>query len=472
MGVFSAVINGIEHVADDFEKLMGTALQEVESLGFGAFGGLEGFVHFLIEMDQDPVHVITRMSAHIGEIGGSFIPTMEEVAHGIATQGLTGFATNKLNQTMDPISDALRTHNKVGTQVANVHTTTLTVMQSKLNNLTLAQANGATWNGPGALEMTTQFDSLSLSLSDLNLQIDAGGAQQTLNNACLVALAGIAVLAIVLAVIDLLLLVVEAVVAVATGGTAVVVEAPLDAGVLAAQLELILALVAADLVVWAVDSLAIYAYHHLVHTSTTTPEASKPQVLELNLPKSPQITPEQQAAVEDMVRELAAKLGVSAEALQQWLQLIAQALGAGVSAEELKSIIRCLAAKGYLDATLKSGWNIVADHLTPRDLQGAWGDHNGYDTSADHWKEVNDGLDGLRRYIAGLDEKIADYNTSPAKRAFYKGLRDAAQKTIDYVTNLINKGKNQGPSTKDWEEPKGRVPFAEDVLKASGCVPS
>lgn len=472
MGVFSAVINGIEHVADDFGKIMDKALNEVESLGFGVFGGMEGFVRFLIEMEQDPVHVISRMVGHIEQCGGSIIPTMEEIAHGIASQGLTGFATSKLNYIVEPMCANLRQLNKSGPQVANVHQTTLSVMKTRLSALTVAQAGGASWNGPSALEMTSQFDSLSLSLSGLNLEIGFDGAQQTLNTVCLIALGGIAALAIALAIVDVLVLVVEAVVAAVTAGGALVIEGPVDIGLGAAEIGLILELVAADLAVWVVGTLAIYAYQHLVHTSSGTSTASKPQVLQLNLPKGPEITPEQQAAVEDMVRELAAKLGVSAEALQKWLQLIAQALGAGVSATELKAIIRCLAAKGYLDASLRSGWNIVADHLTPRDLQGAWGDHNGYDTHADHWGEVSDGLDGLRKYISDLDAKISDYTIPPAKRAFYRVLRDSAQKTLDYVTNLINKGKYQGPSTKDWPDPKGRVPFVDDVLKGSGCVPA
>lgn len=473
MSIFSAVINGIEHVADDFEKLMGKALQEIESLGFGVFGGMEGFVRFLIEMEQDPVHVISKMVGHIERCGGSVIPTMEEIAHGIASQGLTGFATTKLNYVVEPMCTNLRQLNKTGPQVVNIHQTTLNVMKSRLNTLTVAQDNGAGWNGPSALEMTTQFDSLSRSLSGLNLDIGFDGAQQTLNTVCLIALGGIAALAIALAILDVLLLVVEAVVTAVTAGGALVIEGPVDIGLGAAEIGLILDLVAADLAVWIVGTLAIYAYNHLIHTSTSTPTASKPQVLQLNLPKGPEITPEQQGAVEDMVRELAAKLGVSAEALQKWLQLIAQALGPGVSAAELKSIIRCLASKGYLDASLKSGWNIVADHLTPRDLQGAWGDHNGYDTGADHWGEVNrDGLKGLRNYISDLDAKISDYSTSPTRRAFYQVLRNAAQKTLDYVTNLINKGKYQGPSSKDWPDPKGRVPFMDDVLKGSGCVPA
>lgn len=459
-------------MADDFEKLMGQALKEVESLGFGVFGGMEGFVRFLIQMEQDPVHVISKMIGHIEEIGGSVIPTMEEIALGVVNQGLTGFATTKLNQVIEPMHTALEKQSKVGTQVANVHQTTLSVMQTRLNALTIAQANGASWSGPGAMEMTTQFNSLSLSLSGLNLEIGTDGAQQMLNTACLIALGGIAVLAIGLAIADVLIVIVEAVVAVATAGGALVIEGPVDVGLTAAEITLILQLIAADLTIWIVGTLAIYAYHHWVHTSTSTPTASKPQVLQLNLPKGPEVTPEQQAAIEDMVRELAARLGVSVESLQKWLQLIAQALGAGISGEALKSIIRCLAAKGYLDASLRSGWNTVGDHLTPRDLQGAWGDHNGYDTSADHWGEVNGGLDGLRRYIASLNEKMADYTISPVQRAVYKTLRDAAQKTLDYVTNLINKGKYQGPSTNDWPDPKGRVPFVEEVLKASGCVPS
>lgn len=39
---------------------------------------------------------------------------------------------------------------------------------------------------------------------------------------------------------------------------------------------------------------------------------------------------------------------------------------------------------------------------------------------------VNGGLDSLRKYIATLNEKMGDYTISPAQRAVYKTLRDAA----------------------------------------------
>ncbi|HEX4208109.1 MAG TPA: hypothetical protein VHZ51_28680 [Ktedonobacteraceae bacterium] len=469
MGLFSAVINGIEHVADDFEKLMGKALNELESLGLSATGSIGPFVKFLMELGEDPVVVIEHMANHIRQIDGDVVSTLEEVASGVISQGLTGFATSKLTQVVEPVKTALQKQSGVGSQVASVHQTTLRVMQSRLNTLTVSGNTGTAWQGAGAQAMLTNFSGLSTSLTSLNTSIDTGGAQDTLNNACLRALDMIGELAIGLAVIDLLLLVVEAVVAVATAGTAVVVEAPLDAGVVAAEIELILGLVAADLVAWVIGTIGIQLVQ-IATTHTTTSAPAKPQILQLNLPKEPHLTPEQQGAVEDLVRELAEQLGVNPESLANWLKLIVQALGAGATAAQIKSVVRCLASKGYLDASNKRAWNNVADHLTPRDLQGAWGDNNGYDTSADHQNEVGRGLDGLERFIKDINLKLKNYNLSPAKRAYYNTLKATAQKTIDYVKPLINLGKKQGPSTKNWEEPKGRVPFPQDILEVSGCL--
>jgi hypothetical protein len=319
--------------------------------------------------------------------------------------------------------------------------------------------------------MQAQFTNLSTSLTSLNTSIDFGGTQDALNSACLQALDMIKYVAIGLAVVDVLLLIAEAIVAVASGGTALVVEAPLDAGVIAAEIELILALIVADLVAWIVGTVAIHLIQ-IVTTHTSTVQApAKPQILQLNLPKEPELTPEQQAAVEDMVRELAEQLGVNQQALAKWLKLLVQAMGTGMTATQIKNTIRCLVSKGYLDPSTSKAWNSIADHFTPRDLQGAWGDKNGYDTSADHEGEVTDALDSLDNFIANINKQLANYNLSPAKRAYYNTLKTAAQKTSDYVQRLINLGKKQGPSTNNWEDPKGRVPFPEDILKASGCLP-
>lgn len=472
MGLFSAIINGVEHVADDFEKLVSKGVEEMESLGIGVFDGLEGFIRWLIEMNTDPVRAIASMINHVEEIGGEVLPTLETIAHGIADQGLSGFVTSKLDVVVAPAIDALKKSNSTGTQVVTVHQQTAKTMKVQLDALTVAQAGGVQWSGSSALEMTTQFNSLSDSLSGLNVNIGFDSPQEALNTACLIALAGIGAFALFLAIDDLLLVLVEAVVAVVTAGGALVIEGPVDVGLAAAEVTLILGLILADLVAWAVGSLAIYGVQHWVHTSTSAPAASKPQVMQLNLPKSPDLTPEQQAAVEDLVRELADQLGVTPESLEQWLQLIAQALGTSVSASTLKSIVRCMAAKGYLSGDLTKVWNSVSMHLTPRDLQGAWGDNNGYDTGGNHKGEVGDALQSLQNYIDNLDAKIADFRTSPVQRAFYQGLRNAAQNTIDYVNKLINLGKKQGPSTDDWPDPKGQVPFAADIIKASGCAPA
>lgn len=472
MSLFSAVINGVEHTADDLGKLTDKAFNELEDIGLSITGSIGPFVKFLMEMGEDPVAVIERMSSHISQIGGDVASTLEEVASGVVSQGLIGFATSKLTEVIEPIITALKTQSNVGHQVASVHQATLTVMQSRLNTLTASGNAASTWQGAGAQSMQTQFTSLSTSLTSLNTSIDFNGAQDALNSACLQALGMIKDIAIGLVVIDLLILVVEAVVAVVSGGTALVVEAPLDAGVIAAEIELLLALVAADLIAWIVGTVAIHLIQITTTHTSTVQTPAKPQILQLNLPKEPELTPEQQAAVEDLVRELAEQLGVNPKALEKWLKLLVQAMGTDMTAAQIKNTLRCLASKGYLDASTSKAWNSVADHFTPRDLQGAWGDKNGYDTSADHEGEVTDALDSLNNFIANLNKQLANYNLSPAKRAYYNTLKTAAQKTSDYVQRLINLGKKQGPSTKEWEDPKGQVPFPEDILKASGCLPS
>ena len=471
MGILDDVINGAESIASDMESLVEHSVSELESLGINVFGSVRWLVKYLIELGEDPVYILSRLIAHITSIGGDTVSTLEEIAQGIMTYGQMGFLKRKVEQALTPLRETLQKSGTQGQAIADVHHTTLSTMQSQLEILkTGIGSPDMAWQGQGVEAMSASFDSISKVINELSDQIAHDGTQAALNHACLMALEGIAIIATGLAIIDVLLLIASAVVVVATDGLGAIVVAPVDAATIAGQIELILTLAAADLLAWLLGTLAIYAYHQWTH-STSAPTASKPQILQLNLPKGPEVTPEQQAAIEDLVRELAARLGVSVESLQKWLQLIAQALGVNVSGEALKSIIHCLVAKGYLDASVKSGWNTVGDHLTPRDLQGAWGDHNGYDTSADHWGEINGGLDSLRKYITSLNEKMADYTISPAKRAVYKTLRDAAQKTMDYVTNLINKGKYQGPSTNNWPDPKGRVPFVEDVLKASGCVP-
>ncbi len=208
------------------------------------------------------------------------------------------------------------------------------------------------------------------------------------------------------------------------------------------------------------------------HTSTAASSPAGIQVLQLNLPKEPDLTPEQQAAVEDMVRELANQLGVNPISLKKWLKLIAQALGTNATAAQIKGTLRCLASKGYLDPSVSSAWNSVADHLTPRDIQGAWGDNNGYDTNANHQGEVGDSQKSLENFIDDINTKLADHSLSGAKRAYYNTLKASAQKTFDYVKRLINLSKKQGPSTDSWEEPKGRVPFPQAILEGSGCLSS
>jgi hypothetical protein len=118
---FSAVINGVEHVVDDMEQLIGKAVGELESLGIAAFGGMGAFIHFLVSIGEDPVHVISSLVAHISRFGGDVIHVLEETAHGVMTYGVTKFFEMKATQALAPIKDALNQQTVRGSQVSTVH---------------------------------------------------------------------------------------------------------------------------------------------------------------------------------------------------------------------------------------------------------------------------------------------------------------------------------------------------------------
>jgi hypothetical protein len=128
MGGFSAVINGIEHVAGDMGTLVDHAVNELASLGIGSFSGMEAFIQFLIQLGEDPVHVISALAAHILQYGGEVPSVLEDLASGVLSRGLTGYFTLKTNQALSPVRDALNQQTTRGNQIAELHQTTISTM--------------------------------------------------------------------------------------------------------------------------------------------------------------------------------------------------------------------------------------------------------------------------------------------------------------------------------------------------------
>src|SRR5690242_20684112 len=168
----------LEHVVDSVESLAGKAFGELESLGIGIGGGVAWLVKYLIEAGEDPVSVISHLSSRISSLGGSVTHTLEEAASGIMSEGLTGFAQNKVNQVLSPLSDTLRASTAQGQSVANVHRTTLTVMQTKLTALqTGTTGSGLAWTGPSVDEMSLSFGNISGLIDGLTVPLEGDGAQ-------------------------------------------------------------------------------------------------------------------------------------------------------------------------------------------------------------------------------------------------------------------------------------------------------
>ena len=272
---FSAVINGVEHVFDDMEHLVGKAVGELESLGIASFGGMGEFIHFLISIGEDPVHAISRLVAHISRFGGDVIHVLEETAHGVMTYGVTKFFEMKATQALAPIKDALSQQRARGSQVAAVHQTTLKTMQAKLDALTTGNTtSGEAWLGLGMDEMKISFANISQFIEELNDQIQHDSHQATLNHTFLMILEGIGVIAFGIAVVDVLLLIASCItiagVTVGTAGAGDVVAVPLITvawgGLLTAEVEFLLTLVAADALIWLIGTILIYVINH---TTTT-----------------------------------------------------------------------------------------------------------------------------------------------------------------------------------------------------------
>lgn len=262
-GGFSAVINGVEHVAEDIGTLVGHAANELASAGIGAFSGMEAFIQFLIQLGEDPVQVISALAGHIIQYGGEVRSVLGDVSSGVLSHGLNGYFTLKTNQALSPVRDALSQQITRGNQIAELHQTTINTMRGRFNTLTAgASVPGATWQGEGADAMITSFEEISQVLSQLSDQIQHNGQQAILNRTFLQVLEFTGELAAGMAVLDILLVIASCVIVVFTEGTAAPVAILIDGGLLALEMDILLDILAVEALAWLIGTLAIYVVNH------------------------------------------------------------------------------------------------------------------------------------------------------------------------------------------------------------------
>src|SRR5579875_3044839 len=257
---FSAVIGGVEHIAGDIGSLVDKALNELETLGIGASVAISWLVKFLIEAGEDPVAVISQLSGRISSLGGDPFSTLEQLAEGIMTYGLTGFAQKKVDEALTPLRD------------------TLSTMKIRLDALQTG-GNTTAWQGMSVQAMNTSFDNISGTLNGLTAPMDAGGAQAALNYACEQALQDILVVGEVVLVCEIIVTAILTVAGLAADGVGALVGLGAGVELMEATLELLMFLIGADLAIWLLGTIAIYVVDHtiLARPSTTGIPNNGPQ---------------------------------------------------------------------------------------------------------------------------------------------------------------------------------------------------
>src|SRR5579883_295612 len=185
----------------------------------------------------------------------------------------------------------------------------------------------------------------------------------------------------------------------------------------------------------------------LPHTPSTvdyfakTPKPIGQVPSDAELPHDPTLTPGQKADANELEREFGNTIDVSL------IEYILGIIGKNVPRKIAQAMVRCLYLNGFLDAyiTTDSGRSISTwgpfGHLQPSDLEGAWKDLRDVNSHADHLQEVDNALNGLKNRITYLNRMISEATMqgNADKVRIYTILRDAFQKTINTVYNLIDR---------------------------------
>lgn len=263
MGLISAVISGVTHVGKDLEDLAGHAFHDLEDLGIAIGGGVAWLVKFLIESGLDPVTTISHLTSRIESMGGDVGSTLEELASGIMSDGLTGFAQKKVKQAIQPLGDALTQSTARSQAVASVHHTTLQTMQAKLTALQVGGTpSGGAWQGQSVGSMQLSFNGISGGINSLTVPLEGDGAQARLNQVCEQALVDIVVVGAIVVVLEIIVVAIVAVLGIETGPGEVVILGG-GGALIAETLEIIVFLIGADLLAWLLGTLAIYVVQEI-----------------------------------------------------------------------------------------------------------------------------------------------------------------------------------------------------------------
>ncbi len=206
---------------------------------------------------------------------------------------------------------------------------------------------------------------------------------------------------------------------------------------------------------------------------------------------NPKPTPADQKMADDLFNEFGGKIP------RDVLEYLVMTLGASVLTA---AMIRCLYHSGYLELSQYrwrpleknnvDAWKNIIEHLKPQDLEGAWKEMNpsqvdpttitstGSVSNGQHDKEVEDGLNAIKKLIKGISGKISDLDnripraTDATKLQEMLDLKKGLQKLSNIYTKLQNFIQSKiapgSPSPDQWSD-RGKLPLVEDLLQASTC---
>lgn len=290
--------NDVEHVGSVVFHSMEDVLSHLDTLGVPFFASLPQFVQFIVSIGENPFTFLPRLVGIASGRGANPVQALEELAQGLLTEGPQAFAQKQVRKVIDPMIQQVQAHTQVSQSVGALHQNTITQVQQKLTALRTGNNGSLGLQGNFATALDTHFQVVQTSVSALTSPLNPGGsagndpptqwhnqAQAAINQAFIFALEGIVVVAIGLAIVDLIILVLEIILAIIGGVITIEVgglgavaigggESLIDVGLIAAELSFIGDLILADAAIWAAATLialAVYRIEELIQRHTVTP---------------------------------------------------------------------------------------------------------------------------------------------------------------------------------------------------------
>ncbi len=298
--------NDVEHAGSMVFHTMEDVVSHLGTLGVPSFASLPQFVQFIVSIGENPFTFLPRLVGIASGHGVNPVQALEEMAFGILSEGPQAFAQKQVKRVTDPMIQQVRMHTQVSQSVGALHQNTITQVQQKLTALRTGSSGSQGLQGDFATALDTHFQVVQTSVNTMTAPMNPSGssgggdggilqqynqAQAAIDQAFIVGLEIIAGVAIGLAIVDVIILVLEIIVAILggvitieVGGLGGVVigggEAVVDVGLIAAELSFIGDLILADAAIWAAATLinfAVYEIRELIYQHQHATSIAYPQ---------------------------------------------------------------------------------------------------------------------------------------------------------------------------------------------------